>query len=475
MDNTKIRVDRKKPTREEILGSKDFDRLYSAYESETGAATGSASRLRYWLIGAGGAALVVLAGFFLMQPSEPDFEATKPAIPEPEPAATYNVVAPFTAAKPRTETKVFSAEKGIVFESTNGTEIRIPAGSLLDENGQVVEGEVHLQLSEPQEVREAFMHGVPLHTASNELLDASGAFEIRIEADGKAVKLRQGALIEVAFLDAVENGSELLFLDEEKGWLSQGTYQVETEEAVEVRFTEAELQMQKPVEPRRVGEESTVFAIDVATYEFPELKNYQDMMFEVNEAKTPIDSSAVDYYWDTMRLERLGETGEYELEMIEYPDSSLKLVIYPVFDLQQYDRATDAYREDLKRYEAVQQYKKQMREKSGDGSTSLQLNYLGWWHVGEHHPMPKTAGKAIRFLNEANEQLDASRIFLLDREDNTMIRNEALVGQLYASQPERYTVYALAGDKLYGLQGSWEKALTDQTLQLRALDQFPAE
>lgn len=187
-----------------------------------------------------------------------------------------NVLVPSTAME-------VEVSEDFLEEMDNGTKIHIPANSLVDANGDPVEGKVDVTYREFHDVADVIMSGIPMHYDSageTHVLQTAGMVEIRASQDGKPVFIADGKEINVEMASFQDGGYNLYNLNEGTGnwsYIETSTpqpnprFQVieEVEELPEVTYT--------PFKPRKAVEGEPVFPIDADFKRYPELAHFKDL------------------------------------------------------------------------------------------------------------------------------------------------------------------------------------------------------
>ena len=108
----------------------------------------------------------------------------------------------------------FIAEQGFTHEFASGTEIQIPGGILMKENGELVNGEVDLSIQEFQDAIDLLVGGVPMNLNEG-MARTAGAFKIEASQNGEQLLLDPTKNIEVRLACyEKEEGYSLYFLNE---------------------------------------------------------------------------------------------------------------------------------------------------------------------------------------------------------------------------------------------------------------------
>lgn len=92
-----------------------------------------------------------------------------------------------------------NANKEIRFTHPSGTEIVIPANSLVDQDGNPIQGEVNIEYTEYRDDAEIFVSGIPM-THGEDVFSSTGMFEIKATQKGKDLNVAPGKSIEMDFV-----------------------------------------------------------------------------------------------------------------------------------------------------------------------------------------------------------------------------------------------------------------------------------
>lgn len=98
----------------------------------------------------------------------------------------------------------FPANRNIEFTAAEGTKIKIPANSLVYENGSAPLGEITIAITEYYSMNDIIQN--KLTTSSNgELLVSAGMINIEASRNEKGLQLKSGAVMDVGFAERKEN------------------------------------------------------------------------------------------------------------------------------------------------------------------------------------------------------------------------------------------------------------------------------
>ncbi|MCC5918044.1 MAG: c-type cytochrome [Cryomorphaceae bacterium] len=91
---------------------------------------------------------------------------------------------PFSESTIKSEFIKISADKDTIIEGKNGTVIQIPKGAFKDSDGNIIEGEVVIELAEPETFNDFLLSGISAQSGEK-LLDLKGTFFINATQSGK--------------------------------------------------------------------------------------------------------------------------------------------------------------------------------------------------------------------------------------------------------------------------------------------------
>jgi hypothetical protein len=398
MKNYKINIDKPKPSQEEILAGQNFDQLLAQYKG----APGKVIRKPFWKTGgfigsvAAVAATVVIV-LMVMKNSNTNpvtndsqesvianngdnTNSTNDSNPTPVWTPTKRKVAPPLAGVdvPFKEYKV-SAAKGGKISYPSGTSVTFQPNSFVDAAGNPVSGNVNVQYREMHDAVDFFLSGIPMSydsAGATYQLESAGMMEIAAFVDGKVVYLDKNKPMEVAMAASTTDSKFNVYLfDKEAGnWEYQGKDVVAPMPYDKTQRMKDSLEMLKwwmammrgsgvnygvdagvysmPVDgrkPPKADPSKNRFVVDFDKKEFPEMANYEKVIFEVDETKEKFDKANYDITWETVKLFR-GETADRYILNLKKGMKSVNLDVYPVLDGEEYNKAYAIYEKQHARY-----------------------------------------------------------------------------------------------------------------------------
>ncbi len=245
-----------------------------------------------------------------------------------------------------------SADQGGNFKTSSGSTISIPAMAFVDEQGKKVEGTIEVSYREFQNPLDFFLSGMPMHQMKDgqPIQTASaGMFELLANKDDKAIYIASSKQIAVDQQSRFSGKCEQMFFNTTSNtWVKEGENDLLAEngkiivekETAPVSIDSAGM----PVMPRKADKRKYIFDIKVDVSGFPELAEYKGLLFEVNETYQKFDERLYDIKWEQASIKASSVAGNYNLT-IGIRDSSVTIMVYPVFANKNYQEAMLVYQE----------------------------------------------------------------------------------------------------------------------------------
>lgn len=391
MKNYKINIDKPKPTQEEILSGRNFDQLLKQYN----ASPGKVIKKPFWQTGgfigsvAAVAATVAIVLMVMNGNNNPvTNEEQAPGMVDNGNNADGNQIAPEnnTAWAP-TKRKVapplagvnvpfqqykVSSKRGGQIKHPTGTKITFQPNCFVDKNGVAVTGNVDVQYREMHDAVDFFLAGIPMEydsAGATYVLESAGMIEVAAFVNGQVVYLDKNKPMEVQMASQQGGtGYNLYQFDTAAGnWTNLGkdkvsAMPVEKKDSVPQVFAMNPPQRfcnyvggvpQEPTEPMKpvkADAGKNRFIVDFNKTEFPEMANYENVIFEVDESKEKFDAANYSVTWDMISLGRGEEESKYNLTL-KKGQKQVKLDVYPVLDGKDYDLALAQYNEQKSLYD----------------------------------------------------------------------------------------------------------------------------
>lgn len=313
---------------------------------------------------------VALADFYAQ-------EEAKPCVNPP--LAEINV--------PTTIYKV-NAEKGATLEFKTGSKITIPKNSFVDGNGKLVKGDVELHYREFHDPVDFFVAGIPMTYDSAGVryhFESAGMMEMNAYQGNEKLAVAPEKSINIALasnysgtkynlykLDTAVNNWACLGKDKVVSVVPKSAENfddktpnsvaetpeyktIETKKETllqekEVKLTALPKLSKEPLKPQEAKKNKYTFDLDVDAKEYPELAVYKDVMFEVGAENKNFNSSMYDVTWDEALIKEGADKGKNYMLSLKKASKQYDLVVYPVFEGKNYEKALAVFQEKFTKY-----------------------------------------------------------------------------------------------------------------------------
>jgi hypothetical protein len=405
MKKYKVNIDRQKPSSEEILSGRNFDELLKQYKE---AAPGQVAKKPFWksgwFIGSMAAAVAVVVGIFIYTGKDPNEKTAntpqivqQPMIDSNDSTAVENnsassdaftptkrkIAPPLPGLNVRSFAYKFKTAIGGTFTHTSGTKVTFPANAFVDASGNPVSGNIEIQYREFRDQVDFFLSGIPMQYDSAQhtyQFVSAGMMEITGFINGQPVYLAKGKTVDVEFASKNQGTQFNLYrfdtLAGNWNYLGKDRVVLTPEQKIDsASLVEEALKkpgkicafiadMQKPVEPvkpLKADKRRNRFTVAIDPKEFPEMKAYTDMIFEVDESNQKFDRSWYQVTWESIRLSKTDRENRYKI-ILTKTGKIVELDVYPVFDDKNFETEMAAYQLKMLDYQKSLDQYNQMQE-----------------------------------------------------------------------------------------------------------------
>ncbi|MDQ3108669.1 MAG: hypothetical protein M3R17_02145 [Bacteroidota bacterium] len=445
MKKYKVNIDRQKPSSEEILAGRNFDELMKQYKAAPTVIKKSLWKSG-WFFGAIAAVIAVVSVIFVFtdnnetdKPLSQQPQIIQQPVIDPQDSALTNNQTPsnsFTSSKRKIAPPLpgltvrnlaykFKSALGSTFTHTSGTKVTFPANAFADANGNPVNGNVEIQYREFRDQVDFFLSGIPMQYDSSQhtyQFVSAGMMEISGFINGQPVFLAKGKTVNVEF--ASKNPStqfNLYRFDTLAGnWNYLGKDRVVL--TPEQKMDSASLvtqalktngkmcgfinEMQKPLEPLKplkADKRKNRFTIAINPLEFPEMKEYKDMVFEVDESNQRFDRAWYKVTWESIKLSKTVEN-KYKIALAK-EGKVVMLDVYPVYNDKNFETEMAAYnvrfteyKKQLDQYNQLQEQKKARANGIFDNGNGTIVKAVDGGFMYYTKPDPKDEKKAEEIM-----------------------------------------------------------------------------
>ena len=370
-----INIDRKTLASEEINATKDFSSVVSKAAGGTSVSPKVPKSNSGWIIGGIAAVAIATGIYFGTKNSSPATDNIAETMTEQlDSTETAFVNPPFPEATLPNEFYSVDADKGGEIKHHTGTDITIPAGAFVDEEGNVVTGEVEIQYREFHDQADIFLSGIPMDYDTldeKRVFESAGMLEIRGFQNGKRLKIAPHKYFSICMHTKNPDPKFNLYHlnEEDKKWDYEGKDSVcnpspepmetslsydelnnpdleielkqleeltKSEEKIEVIQKEIKtIKQTKPAKPIEADKEKKNFTIDVVENEYPELVVYSGTIFEVKKNED-LPKDAYTTAWNDVKLK---EKNNSYLVQLSKGERTEEFAVIPVLEGKDYEEA----------------------------------------------------------------------------------------------------------------------------------------
>lgn len=251
----------------------------------------------------------------------------------------------------------------LTYES--GTTVIIPDSCFVDENDQIITEKVTIKFREFNSTASLLLSGIPMSFEEDgTYFESAGMSEIdATTASGKKVKMNSNKSIEI--IQNSYNSSDAFNLYyfnkttgkwEEKGKDTPADFTDIMVENIEKQLKEDNKDIPKKetiVKPKMADPSKVNFNLDFSAYEFPELSDLRNVMFEIDNKYSTFKEGEDKISWTDVKVSKSKIPGRYTVIFSnQYLKKSVKYIVYPVFDNDEdYNTSMKKYEKKIANYE----------------------------------------------------------------------------------------------------------------------------
>ncbi|MCU0433794.1 MAG: hypothetical protein MUC87_10105 [Bacteroidia bacterium] len=299
---------------EEINSRMNFDQFLAARP-----APAKPFRKLWKAAGITAAAAAVVTVSYLAFSSDNNSGSNSTYVPVVQPPVPYLQLKPSSfEINPAADTLLVSAK---------GSEIIVPKGTFVYNNGKPATGNIELRYREFHDQIEIMLSGIPMRydTAGQKLiLESAGMFEITAFQNSEPLQIAPGKEITVRMISPTpENNFHIYYLDTlNRRWqyIAENTRENNTcsepifllNKEMEKKYnTFAASIIPQPVKPVVASPSAVTFSIDYVKSEFPELAAFDGIKFEPLPGEKQFSEKLATRTWEDVNVERSDEAGKY--------------------------------------------------------------------------------------------------------------------------------------------------------------------
>lgn len=415
----KFNINRPKLSDDEIESKQDFDALVKQFKSQSlKKASGDESwwknkKIQYSTVIAGITVICTITYLSIQQLKKDSTPKHDTLITSKSNNSSTQSSKPFlkppsTKLKVDYSTYTVSNQKGAQLTHTTNSKIKIPKNTFVDKNGKTIIGEVTIQYREFHDAADIIVSGIPMAYDSlgkKYNFESAGMFDIKGTKNNEAVFIKEGNTIQVEmasqnsenhfnqyYLDTLKRNWEHLKKDIafpissekidnsggviNKNFVSPSKKIIQLEQLAKVILPKRkdsvgvvyQNKIQKlpnpilPNKPVKANEKKPSFEIESDYKEYPELAAFDHVLFEVGAENKNYTPKLHDVTWNDLKITEGPQKGKNYLLTLIYRSRKEQLIVYPVLNEVDFEKANTIYESKLKTYENLL-VKKQNEEK----------------------------------------------------------------------------------------------------------------
>lgn len=440
-----------------------------------------------------------------------------------------------------------NTEEGETIKLKSGSVITIPKNAFIDKDGKPISGNIELKYREFRDPIDFFVSGINMtydSMGTKYPFESAGMMEIKGYQNGQIVFIAPNSTIDIQLAsDYAETNYNLYKANlSENNWKCIGKDKVVTppkktaekltaptiieetpayttlEKEKKVALTEKEEAItalpklsEKPQKPVKASKERFAFNLEVNDKEFPELAVYKGALFEVGAENKDVNTKLLSTItWSEAIIKEGTKKGKNYLLTLKKGSESKKLIVYPVFEGDDYKVASNTYQKKFERYNTLltkrrdeekaieERYQARLsqliaeqkklrisREEkvkaafnkldlSSKVKRTFAINSFGIYNCDKPASYPKGVS-CMPTLNKANStKLMSYDIYLVDKKNNALYNfNKNPLRDFSFNPKSENLLWAIENGKLYWLKPSAFANIKEETkeIELQKIEQ----
>jgi hypothetical protein len=304
--------------------------------------------------------------------------------------------------------------KGGEIAHPSGSKIKIPKNSLINKQGDLINGEVEIFYREFHDQADIIASGIPMTYDSAGVkytFESAGMFDIKVLQNGEPVFIKQDAPVTVEFkskqtadrfnqyyLDTIAKNWQYLNRDNPvkddnsvaKTDVQQALKKAEQKyeplikaipkriDSVKVVYTRRIEKLTLPSEPLKPNKSAgrPQFNLDVDYKEFPELSAFKGAVFEIGAENRNFSQELSKITWSSADISEGPKKGINYLLTLKLRDRTENLIVYPVLNGADFAEASKKYEEKFEKYKILQTKREADEKKLKEEMEAKQAAYL---------------------------------------------------------------------------------------------------
>lgn len=345
------------------------------------------------------------------------------------------------------------AERGDTISTPTGSRIYIPAGALVDANGNPITGKVNISYREFQKAADIIASGILMTYDSAGVtkdFETAGMFEIgAVTAEGNnPVFIKKGTPVKVDIASYREEGNfNFYVLDKTNNkWIAK----TKSLPAAENQLLKAVLDEKKPLpalpaEPQPYDGKSRVFELDVNYNNYPELEGYNGIVWQdaaADDTRNPATPEWVyTEYWTGVSIEQENAVKMTYRMRLRNPKKTYETIVKPVLKGNNLEKARRKFAIKKREYQQADSARRAMAAASAFGpyQRTVSIESFGIYNCDRYYNMPAVVRTKASYnfnIDAFDESPDEVRVFLIAGEQKIPIRFNGIGDRIVYSESE---------------------------------------
>lgn len=452
----KFNINRPPVSDDEIKQHQNFDNLLKQFKNESIAKAREDrswwknKKITYSATIAGLAVICTVTIYSILNNSKPkkittnEVKSTKKEIKSESKTIAF-INAPNKTLKPALKKYKINADKGgdIIH---NKSKITIPKNAFIDEKGIAIKGEVEIEYREFHDAADIILSGIPMLYDSANIkrnFESAGMFEINGVQNGVPLKVHPDKSLKIS-LASYNNETKFnqYYLDTiDRKWKYIGkdfispitkpdksiTISVSNESNLKIETLQNTINVVIPKKIDSVEKLCNVkrkalpavyepskpnkatgrpnFVLDGNYDEFPELKSFKNLLFEVGEENKNYNKTFHEITWNEINVSEGPAKGKNYILTLKYRNKQEKLIVYPVLEGQDLIAAEKIYSSKLKDYQTQLEKRNEKESKLINEFKAKQTEYFAQKAKAEAELKAEKEKLAIRIKQQQEANL----------------------------------------------------------------------
>ena len=473
----KIEIDRPELSDKDILKHKNFESLVNSINTPLKT---SSRLMKNWTVGLSvfAVATVLLSFLYLNRHKEIKAPLSNSDVTDTIINQRLAVNPPFPDFDIAYHKFIIDNTKDTTIQYNNGSVITISANAFENNGAEDFDiKHVEIKYREFHTPYDLFVSGIPMKydsAGTSYTFETAGMLDIIALSNGDELSLKKDKNIDVYMLSDKEDSDFNVYkLDENTGvWTYLGKDKIDAINKSPVQkqnisnvepLIDDEDYSTRSYLPQKQDKKKYSFSVNLDDKLKDNFIDAQNVLFEVDESKCEFDPIYYSVDWDGIKLEKINEDN-FKMQL-KKNDKTINLVVYPVYNATNFDKAKQYYETEKKKKEeekalVLSKRKKQLNDQNNIKNLNdsfidnmfkpkvfrkITIGSLGICNIDR--PL-YTEGKEIeaKFLDEYNQEVKTKEIYVVEKGKNEINRFSGNRPSIYIGTKSNKVMWGLTED-----------------------------